>query len=47
MKQSAKYLMALRPAGSLFPAADARHESRLLVWSSDDNVGWGTPSDNS
>ena len=41
MKQSVTYLMTLRPAGSLFPAADARHESRLLVLSSDENFGWG------
>ena len=41
MKQSVTYLMTQRPAGSLFPAADARHESRLLVRSSDDNIGSG------
>ncbi len=41
MKQSVTYFMTLRPAGSLFPAADARHESRLLVRSNDDDFGWG------
>ncbi len=41
MKLSVTYLMMQRPAGSLFPAADARHESRLLVPSSDDNFGSG------
>jgi len=41
MKQSVTYLMTLRPAGSLFPVAEVRHESRPLVLSSDDNFGWG------
>ncbi len=41
MKQTVTYRMTLRPAGSQFPAAGARHESRLLVRSSDDDFGWG------
>ncbi len=41
MKQSVTYHMTLRPAESLISAADARHESRLLVQSSDDDFGWG------
>ncbi len=41
MKQSVTYLLTLRAAGSLFPVAGARHESRQLVRSSDDDFGWG------
>jgi len=38
MKQTVTYLMTLRPAGTLFPAADARHDSRLPVQSSVENA---------
>ena len=40
MKKATTYLMTPRPAGSCFPADFARHESRLLVLSSDDNAAW-------
>ncbi len=40
MKKFATYLMTLRPAGSLFPAADAHHESWLRASYSVDNAAW-------
>ena len=40
MKQTATYLMTPRPAGTLSPVADVRHDSWLLVRSSDENAAW-------
>ena len=41
MKPTATYSVTLRPAGTLFPAGEVRHESRLFVLSSDGNGAWG------
>ncbi len=41
MKQTATYLVTPRPAGSRFPAADARHDSRLRVLSGVENAARG------